>query len=364
MRAKSLILLVVALGCGMIAAVAVSKAVMDKGPAQPVEATVEIFVAVKDLQHAEKISAENVKLEKWPKNRVPDGALFSLEQVEEKFTNQTIFAGEPILERKIKDSRESFSTGVPPGYRIFDIAFNAGYIKPGDHVDILGTFKLNGRNAPPESRTVMRNVIVHGINGITVRESEDSDKAPKNSRGMVFQLLVKDTQLEALTLANSLGELQLNLRPFGEDDEQNENTDNGESFMNWVNASAVEEEDPVVSEPKVGLFANASSAFLNGSPKPKSEPKQQMLIITPTGVKKYEWTNSNEMPREVVEDPAESTAGQRPNMPANGYAGASGNVYSGYGGYSPTYPTSVNPSVPASDDDAPATNPNANPPIN
>ncbi|MEZ6138302.1 MAG: hypothetical protein R3C53_25750 [Pirellulaceae bacterium] len=50
MRAKSLILLVVALGCGMIAAVAVSKTVMkpDSGPVA--EATVEIFVAAKDLK--------------------------------------------------------------------------------------------------------------------------------------------------------------------------------------------------------------------------------------------------------------------------------------------------------------------------
>ena len=110
MRAKSLILLVIALGCGMIAAVAVSKAVMDNGPTETVEATVEIFVAVKDLPHAEKISAETVKLDKWPKSRVPEGALYKLEQVEGKFTKQNIFANEPILDRKLSESRESFST--------------------------------------------------------------------------------------------------------------------------------------------------------------------------------------------------------------------------------------------------------------
>ncbi len=92
MRAKSLVLLVIALGCGMIAAVGVSKAIMDKAPEQAEEASVEIFVAVKDLPHAQKISADSVKLEKWPRSRLPEGALVNLNELDGKYTNQQIFA--------------------------------------------------------------------------------------------------------------------------------------------------------------------------------------------------------------------------------------------------------------------------------
>lgn len=354
MRAKSLILLVIALGCGMIAAVAVSKAVMDKGTAQQAEETVEIFVAVKDLPHAERISAENVKLEKWPKKRVPEGALFQLEQLEDKFTNQTIFANEPILQQKIGDSRESFSTGVPPGYRIFDIPGSAGYIKPGDHVDILGTFRIGGRNAPPESRTVMRNVKVHGINGITIRDSDKQETAKSGRGGSVFQLLVKESQLEALTLANSLGDLQLNLRPFGEDEDEHSTTDNGESFLTWVheNKAGNDEESEPDEEPP-GFLAQSMTMF-SSPPEPKEEPKNQMYIITPNGVKTYEWSRDGELPKEVVPEPDPPANNPGAELPANGYGGASGNVYSGYGGYSPTYPTSVNPSAPVPDGETPA----------
>ena len=340
MRAKSLILLVVALGCGMIAAVAVSKAVMDDGPTDKVEPTAEIFVAVKDLPHAERISAENVKLEKWPKSRVPEGALYKLEQVEGKFTKQNIFANEPILERKLSESRESFSTGVPPGYRIFDIAGNAGYIKPGDHVDILGTFKLGGRNSAPESRTVMRNVKVHGINGITTRDSDQD--SPARGKGTIFQLLVKESQLEALTLAHSLGELQLNLRPFGEDG-RSDDTDNGESFLSWVNESEAGSDDQV--ETATQLVTQSMSQLFLSPNSAEPESKHKMTIIYPNGMKTYEWTNDNELPQEVTEGPEGTNTGGRAG-PTPTYNDSSENVYSGYGGYSPTYPTGTNSSVP------------------
>ncbi len=329
MRAKTLVLLFVALGCGMIAAVAVSKAVMDNGSGKPAEAMVEIFVAVKDLPHAEKISAENIKLDKWPKSRLPEGAIFDLAKLENKFTKQNIFAGEPILERKVSDSRESFSTSVPPGYRIFDIACNSGYIKAGDHVDILGTFRPGGRTSPPESRTVMRHVKVHGINGSSTRDAEEDESQPVH-KVTVFQLLVKESQLEALTLANSLGELQLNLRPFGEDREEQEDT--GEEFLSWIESSNAADPEPehIVSSilPSITL------------PTMAEEPeKQSLIIVTPNGATTYEWDDENKFPRAV--DPSRDEAKSSPEATGGQYGPPSGNVYSGYGGYSPTYPTSV-----------------------
>ena len=328
MRAKSLLLLIVALGCGMIAMVAASKVVLKPEGGPVAEATVEIFVAVKDLGQGQKITADGVKLEKWPKNRLPEGAIVKLDELEGKFTNQIIFASEPILEKTVSNSRDSFSTGIPPGYRIFDIEGSGGYIKPGDHVDIVGTFALGGRNAVPESRTVMRNVKVHGINGIATRDSEEINN---NGRKTMFQLLVKESQLEALTLANRLGELRMNLRPFGEDNSVVD-TDNGESFLSWINT---EEDDVVPVEIKIQ------------DPLPvietKDEKQQTLAIITPEGVTHFVWSNPNELPRKV--DPFASNTPATPEpAAANAWGTPSGNVYSDYGNYKPTYPTSTSPS--------------------
>jgi pilus assembly protein CpaB len=341
MRAKSLVLLVIALGCGMIAAVAVSKAVMDKGPEQT-EAMVEIFVAVSDLPHAQKITAESVKLEKWPKSRVPEGALINLEQLEGKFTNQMIFANEPILERKLADSRESFSTTIPPGYRVFDIPGNAGYIKPGDHVDIVGTFKIGGRNGAAESRTVMRNVQVFGINGVTTRDPDDNNTAVK---GTTFQLLVKESQLEALTLANSMGELRLNLRPFGEDSEDGSDTDNGDAFLSWINET--ESNSKPQSQESITSVSTTVESLFSGNSSPVApiadKPKHEMVIITPNSLKRYQWSEATDLPQEVAEPPLTGGNSSNEGLQANPWGSSTGNVYSGYGGYSPTYPTSTLP---------------------
>jgi pilus assembly protein CpaB len=336
MPAKSLILLVIALGCGMIAAVAVSKTVMTSEAAPVQEATVEIFVAVSDISSTQQITAKSVKLEKWPKNRLPEGALTKLEQVEGKFANQMIFANEPILQKKVIEQRDSFATTIPPGYRVFDIECTLGYIKPGDHVDINGTFKLGGRNAPPETKTVMRNVTVCGINGITTRDSE----ALKGGKGTVFQLLIKDSQLEALTTAKSLGTLQLNLRPMSEGLDS-EDLDNGDQFLTWL--SEKETPEPEVSvERTQQVFATIENMFAPAAEAPLKKETKEMLFITPNGVVKYEWSDDKELPR-IVEEP--KSAPTQPNLA--GGAGnpweTSGNVYSGYGGYSPTYPTSTGP---------------------
>lgn len=331
MRSKPIILLVVALGCGMIAAVAASKAVLNQGNTAAGEATVEIFVAIKDLKHAQKISAENVKLDKWPKSRVPEGALVSLDQIEEKFTNQMIFAGEPILDRKLADSRDSFSTTIPPGFRTFDIpgGTSSGYIKPGDHVDILGTFQLGARHSVPESRTVMRNVKVHGINGITTRDSEEVN----SGKNTTFQLLVKESQLETLTLANTLadGKLRLNLRPFGEEEDA-EAHDTGAEFLDWI----AENEAP----PPAAVMT-ATSAPLSPVPeeaKPEG-PAHVMTFVGPNGIVRYQWKDLDGLP-ELVDDkamPTSSSAGGTSKSDSLG--NASGNDSEGYGGYGPKYPT-------------------------
>ncbi len=333
MRAKSIVLLVVAVGCGMVAAVAVSQAVMVQGPDGQAESTVEIYVAKKNVEAGWKLTEEHFVLDRWPQSRLPEGALVKREQVNGMYVKQNIFAGEPIIERKISDKRDSLSTELPPGYRVFDIASGGiGYIKPGDHVDVIGTFKLEASGNVAESRTVMRNVKVFAINGIATRESDG-----KQTNGQAtLQLQVKESQVEALTLANKLGEMRISLRPFGEDSKQDgSEADNGESFVTWVhqkeriteptqNPLPINQSAPV--QPKIQVAA-------------KADAPNEMLIITPTGVARYQWRAKNEVPKLVIE--TENSEEEKPTQPTETPAVwpfAEGNLFSGFGGYLPTYP--------------------------
>ena len=341
MRAKSLVLLVVALGCGMVAAVAVSKAVMDQGAGEPAETTVEIYVAKKNVEAGWKLTAEHFALDRWPQSRLPEGALVKLEQVDGMYVKQNIFAGEPIIERKISDKRDSLSTELPPGYRVFDIASGGiGYIKPGDHVDVIGTFKLEGNGNVAESRTVMRNVKVFAINGVTTRESDGK----QTSGQATLQLQVKESQVEALTLANKIGEMRISLRPFGEDAEQNggSEVDNGESFVSWVHQNEREPEPAKVNQ-QAPVQPSATAVATKTTPK---EAPSEMLIVTPTGVARYQWRGNNEVPRLVNEadkpDEDKQVQAAQAVQPPAVWPYAAGNVYSGFGGYTPTYPNGSN----------------------
>lgn len=347
----------------MVAAVAVSKAVMDQGAGQPVEATVEIYVAKKNLEGGQKLAADHFTLEPWPQSRMPEGAIFKLEQIDGKYIKQNVFAGEPFIEAKLSATRAGLGDELPKGYRVFDIPSGGiTYIKPGDHVDVIGTFKLEGNGNVAESKTVMRNVRVFAINGNPAREADSKQTAGAST----LQLQIKESQVEALTLANKLGEMRISLRSSREDGdmESDSEADNGESFVSWVHQNDRDEEPaaPVAQTQPV-----PQNQFAANTPAPKTNKAEpnEMLIVTPTGVARYQWTNDKELPR-LVNDAEKEESKQTPAAPPQaGWPYPAGNVYSGFGGYTPTYPNGTNapangippgaPGVPGSDASIPNT---------
>ncbi len=75
-----------------------------------------------------------------------DGAIFKLEDVENRFVRQRMYPGEPILSGKLNNTIVGVDTEIPKGFRVFDLSVNernggSGYIKPGARVDVLGTFR-------------------------------------------------------------------------------------------------------------------------------------------------------------------------------------------------------------------------------
>ncbi len=74
MRPKSLILLSLALGCGLVAALGINQMMAKQGPITITSGeTREIYVTLKDINTNDLVTAEALKLEPWPKDKVrPD----------------------------------------------------------------------------------------------------------------------------------------------------------------------------------------------------------------------------------------------------------------------------------------------------
>lgn len=327
----------------MVAAVAVSKTLLDRESGSSEEQTVEIIVAATDIKNASKITVDKVKLDKWPRSSLPNGVITKVKDIEGKFASQNLFTGEPLLLQKLNNSNDSAGTNLPAGFTLFDVPYENNYIKPGDWVDISGTFNVgtrNNSNKAPEVKTVLRSVQVWGINGNPDRNMEN-----KGGKGTLFNLLIKQSQYQALLLASNMGKLDLNIRPLDEDGNIKSGAeDTGETFLNWAKDQAVASSSSESLEKPVSIIAQPTLPAQTVQPEP-TQPKQaksEILILTAEGVKRYEYSGK-ELPREVLPNTQESKS---PNIPTNPWQSSSG-----YGGYAPTYPTTYAnaPGAPAAD---------------
>lgn len=80
MRGKSLALLVLALGCGLVASLGITQVLAHRGDQPAPLDTVPIYVAIADIPQGTLPGDETVRLEPWPKEKVPLGALTKQEE--------------------------------------------------------------------------------------------------------------------------------------------------------------------------------------------------------------------------------------------------------------------------------------------
>jgi len=216
MRAKSVLLLVLALGCGLVASIGITQVMAKRDPGPPDADTQQIFVALADIATNDLITAEMLKLEEWPKDKVPEAALTKIEEVEGRRPKTKIWQGEVILENKLLlDGLASASGDVPIGYRVVSVKVTdesgiSNLIFPGDRVDVLLYLKQSlGTVCETGVRTLFQDVKVFAVNALYNLEGTEGQNS---INAKTVSLLVTPKQAEKFTLATELGEIRLTLR--------------------------------------------------------------------------------------------------------------------------------------------------------
>lgn len=216
MRPKSLILLALALGCGLVASIGISQ-VMERnsrGPAVSVE-TSPIYVAKHNINLGDPFDVSMLQLQDWPKDRIPPGAVSTLEALADRRPRQTIFQGEPILESKLlAPGQLADPTGaIPDGYRLKTIGVDAessvaGLLSPGDRVDVSLFVDRNERQGFETAKTkvILQNIRVFAVEQMIQRSTDGGDARtiPKT-----VSLVVTPEQANKITLAEQLGKIDL-----------------------------------------------------------------------------------------------------------------------------------------------------------
>jgi pilus assembly protein CpaB len=224
MRSKSIVLLALALGCGLVASIGISQ-VMERRNQEvaPTGETEVILVASHDINPNDPINEQNIKAEEWPKAKIQSGTVTKLEELENKRARQKIFQGEPILAAKLIDANDLVTAGtkIPKGYRVVAVRVDAvsgggNLILPGDRVDIIVFLSKNPAHDIHETqtRTILQDIKVFAVDTVIDRKPGEDEQAVA---AKTISLLVNPEQAEQLTLASELGSIRLILR-YDQDD--------------------------------------------------------------------------------------------------------------------------------------------------
>jgi pilus assembly protein CpaB len=220
MRGKSVFLLLLAIGCGLVASIGITQVMSSNHSEQPAPAEMgKIVVAIKDLPMGDPVSAESLKLEDWPKDKVPPGAFTSLDDVVKRRSKTRVFSGSPVLENQFfgkGDTDNAVGSHIPPGYRVLSIEVNGvssagGLIRAGDRVDLLLSVRSDPSRGLNETstRTILQDIKVFAVDGRYRLDADDLDKA---SAAKNVSLLLTPEQAQRVTLAAELGTLRLSMR--------------------------------------------------------------------------------------------------------------------------------------------------------
>lgn len=184
---------------------------IDSNLKKPNETT-DVVVAATEIANGVKLVESMIKTIAWPSSLIPQGAYTSKEMVINKVTMNKYFPGEIITNNRLSDhlSGSTLSALISKEYRaisvrVDDVVGVAGFILPGNRVDILKT------QLETPSNTAITKTILQDIKVLAVDQEVSQDKEkPTIVRAVTLEL--KPEQAEIIVKAMREGTIQLTLR--------------------------------------------------------------------------------------------------------------------------------------------------------
>lgn len=195
----------------------------------------KIVIAKEPLRYGMELTSDSLVETDWPANAVPEGAFTSIAELTSsgRVVLSSIEPNEPILSKKLSglNGRATLSNRLEPGMRavtirVDDISGVAGFVTPGDRVDVVLTRQQNGQvsgnaevagasNQPGEFAS---EVILEDIKVLTAdQRADESSSVAEVAKAVTIE--VSTEQAQKVALAQQVGTLYLLLRAAG--DQQN-----------------------------------------------------------------------------------------------------------------------------------------------
>ena len=176
-----------------------------------------LVVAAKPLKFGDVITSSSLREIPWPDNAVPQGAFARIGELtaSKRVVLIPIALNEPILASNITGpgQRGTLSSLLKDNMkavtiRVNDVGGVAGFVLPGDHVDVVLT-------RPGDKKVSVNDVVLQDVRVLGVDQMADSttDK-PAVARAVTLE--VDEVSGQKLALASIVGTLSLLLRKAGE----------------------------------------------------------------------------------------------------------------------------------------------------
>ena len=174
--------------------------------------TTMVVVAASEIAYGQKIEPVHLRRVAWPNEALPDGWLGNLEELNGMVSKKQMSTGDVVTKSRVAKHLKGSTLSALIGknkraitVRVNDVVGVAGFLLPGNRVDIYGVRKHN------KTRKVKVNTVLSDINVLAVdQDSNRKEGAPKVVRAVTVEVTAK--QAKRLVKAMHEGKIQLALR--------------------------------------------------------------------------------------------------------------------------------------------------------
>lgn len=217
MKSKTMILMILAIGCGLVASILTSRMLAQNNQAEVEKVSVLVAKQKIALGTAIKEPEKLFVTKQFIKGEEPKGAITKFEELKDKRLNKPINPEVHVTPEDFEDEATSGLQGViRPGYRAIAIKVAAdtnvaGFVRPHSRVDVISTVRGSEQNSI--SRIILENMLVLAVDQMNTRDGEKVAHVAST-----VTLEAKPDEAEKLAMAGAMGELRLVLRNNEDED--------------------------------------------------------------------------------------------------------------------------------------------------
>lgn len=216
MKNQTLILLLIAGACGLVAMLGVKK-YLDKQNDKEEKPTATVLTAMAPIAPGTPLDETNTQFVTVDAESCPEGAVTDLEQITDRASKVTRGPGDWILVQHLGEPGATGAvTKIPTGYRVATIPVDAttnhsGMLQPGNRIDLMLTYEARDQETGERVTRVVP--LLEYIEVFAVDATQYGvDKSGENAQARNISLLVTLEQNARLMLAKREGDITTVLR--------------------------------------------------------------------------------------------------------------------------------------------------------